>query len=162
VLVTADHDQSLHIVGTTDTTVAGAVLNTRSNSVYPRTKTLYDPMLLMTIVGPSAGSAPAPSNGGSNVGEVTGFPNYTDFAYSGGIYPDNNNRFKLAVGFRTGNHTGSSVPITAEGPGALLFSGYYDQTDIFFKMARALASNTTPLDEFTRTRARFSTIGQNY
>jgi alkaline phosphatase len=39
------------------------------------------------------------------------------------------------------------VPITAEGAGALLFFGYYDQTDIFFKMARVLSMNTTPLDK---------------
>lgn len=161
-LVTADHDQSMHIVGVTDTTVAGAVLNTRSISVYPRTKEVYDPMLLTTAIDPSAGSAPAPSNSGNNVGEVTGFPNYGDAVYSGGVYPDNNNRFKLAVGFRTGNHTGSSVPITAEGPGALLFSGYYDQTDIFFKMARVLAADTKPLDRFESVLKRFQTMGQNY
>ncbi|HXH68968.1 MAG TPA: hypothetical protein VNI60_01340, partial [Pyrinomonadaceae bacterium] len=50
------------------------------------------------------------------------------------------------VGYRTGDHTGSSVPVTAEGTGALLFYGYYDQTDIFFKMAKVLSMNTQPLD----------------
>jgi alkaline phosphatase len=44
------------------------------------------------------------------------------------------------------NHTGSSVPLTAEGPGALLFTGYYDQTDIFFKMAATLSLETKQLD----------------
>jgi len=39
------------------------------------------------------------------------------------------------------------VPITAEGPGALLFVGYFDQTDIFFKMAKVLSSNTQQLDD---------------
>jgi len=29
----------------------------------------------------------------------------------------------------------------------LLFLGYFDQTDIFFKMARVLSSNTQPLDK---------------
>jgi len=53
----------------------------------------------------------------------------------------------LKVGFRTGNHTGSSVPVTAEGAGALLFFGYYDQTDLFFKMAKSLTLNTTALDQ---------------
>lgn len=162
VLTTADHDQSLHIVGTTDTTVPGAVLNTRSISVYPRTRPTYDPMLTTTNVGPSAGSSPAPSNSGSNVGEVVGFPNYSDQTYSAGVYPDNNNRFKLAVGFRTGNHTGSSVPLTADGPGALLFSGYYDQTDIFFKMSRVLSSDTSPLDKFQKAQMKFGIISQNY
>ncbi|MDQ6861068.1 MAG: alkaline phosphatase, partial [Verrucomicrobiota bacterium] len=153
VLTTADHDQSMSIVGVTDTTLAGAVLNTRSLSLYPRTKTAYDPMLTSTTPGPSVGAAGvAPSNSGNNAGEVTGFPNYSEATFSGGVYPDNANRFKLAVGFRTGNHTGSSVPITAEGPGALLFAGYFDQTDIFFKMSRALSSDTSPLDEFTKAR----------
>jgi alkaline phosphatase len=46
---------------------------------------------------------------------------------------------RLAVGFRTGDHTGSSVPVTAEGPGAFLFTGYMDQSDIFFKMAASIS-----------------------
>ena len=45
-----------------------------------------------------------------------------------------------------GDHTGSSVPVTAEGAGALLFYGYYDQTDLFFKMAKTLSINTSQLD----------------
>jgi len=55
---------------------------------------------------------------------------------------------RLAVGFRTGDHTGSSVPVTAEGPGAFLVTGYMDQTDIFFKMATALGGDTTDGDKF--------------
>lgn len=53
---------------------------------------------------------------------------------------------RLAVGFRTGDHTGSSVPVTAEGPGAFLFTGYMDQTDIFFKMAISLTGDTADGD----------------
>ena len=30
---------------------------------------------------------------------------------------------RIAVGFRTGDHTASSAPVTAEGPGAFLFTG---------------------------------------
>jgi alkaline phosphatase len=52
--------------------------------------------------------------------------------------------------------------LTAEGPGALLFTGYYDQTDIFFKIARALASDTSPLDQALDTRADFPIAPQNY
>jgi alkaline phosphatase len=47
------------------------------------------------------------------------------------------------------------VPITAEGPGAWLFTGYLDQTDIFFRSAQALTENTADLDkllEAARTR----------
>ena len=80
VLVTADHDQSMSIIGVTDSPNTNGVLNTRSNSLYPRTIAAFDPRI---------GSGPAPNNGGSNVGEVTGFPDYTDHTFSGGDYPDN-------------------------------------------------------------------------
>jgi alkaline phosphatase len=58
---------------------------------------------------------------------------------------------RLAVGYRTGDHTGSSVPVTAEGPGAWLFTGYMDQTDIFFKMASAISTDTSEGDKFVDT-----------
>jgi alkaline phosphatase len=51
------------------------------------------------------------------------------------------------VGFRTGGHGGSSVPITAEGPGAGLFMGYMDQTDIFFRSAQALSQDLKEMDK---------------
>ncbi|MEO7933589.1 MAG: alkaline phosphatase [Chthoniobacterales bacterium] len=158
VVVTADHDQSMSIVGMTDTNVSNSVLNTRSASVYPRTAAAYDSV---------NGSTTVNIAGGSNVGEVGGFPNYVESNYgTGGIannWPGNSNRYKLAVGFRTGNHTGSSVPITADGPGALLFSGYFDQTDVFFKAAKVLSNDTSVLDEALSVRAsKFSTIDPNY
>lgn len=126
-LVTADHDQSMVIIGTVDTANPNSIQNVRSNTPYPAT----------------AAPPPAPA-GGSNPGESSGFPDYEDV--NGDRYPENSNRFKIGVGYRTGNHTGSSVPITAEGTGALLFLGYFDQTDVFFKMARVLSSNTKQLD----------------
>jgi alkaline phosphatase len=57
---------------------------------------------------------------------------------------------RLAVGFRTGDHAGSSVPITAEGTGAFLFTGYMDETDIFFKMAVAATGDTKEGDNFVK------------
>jgi alkaline phosphatase len=117
----------MSIIGLVDTTVPGSIQNVRSNTPYPAT-----------------GAPPPAGAGGSNPGETGGFPNYEDV--NSDRYPENTNRYKIAVGYRTGNHTGSSVPITAEGAGALLFFGYFDQTDIFFKMARALSMNTKPLD----------------
>lgn len=150
IAVTADHDQSMSIVGLTDTTVANAVANTRSQSIYPRTIAPYDPFI---------GNTNAPGNGGNNVGEVTGFPNYVAGVNN---YPSNTNRYRIAVGFRTGNHTGSSVPITTEGPGAALFCGQYDQTDIFFKAAKVLSSSTSALDEFQKAAAKLNIISQNY
>ena len=38
------------------------------------------------------------------------------------------------------NHTASDVPLSASGPGALTFTGTYDNTDAFFKMARVLGA----------------------
>ena len=161
VLVTADHDQSMHIVGIGDATVPGSVLNTRSNSVYPASIAPFTPAM-----GPfnPFGAPPrvvAPANGGNNVGEVSGFPDYADA--NGDGYPENTNEFRIAVGFRTGNHTGSSVPITAEGPGAVQFTGYFDQTDIFFKMALSLAADTRQVDHFLAEEAKkLQIINQNY
>ncbi len=162
VLVTADHDQSMSIVGLTDSANGSGVLNTRSQSLYPRTISVFDPIL--------SGTTAAPNNGGNNTGEVGGFPDYVEAPFSPNgvspvfpIYPTNVNRYKIAVGFRTGNHTGSSVPITADGPGSLLFTGYFDQTDIFFKMARVLSTDTAPLDEYSKlVSKRYSTVSPNY
>jgi alkaline phosphatase len=127
VVVTADHDQSMHIIGAVDTNVLNAIQNVISVLPYPN-------------------SSRGQGNIGTEnrVGETEGFPDYQDA--NGDRYPENTNRIKIKVGYRTGDHTGSSVPVTAEGTGALLFYGYYDQTDIFFKMAKVLSMNTQPLD----------------
>jgi alkaline phosphatase len=114
-LVTADHDQSIHILGVVDTNVPNATQNVRNNVGFQ-----------------------------GLTGEVAGFPDYSDA--NGDGYPENTNRFRVSVGYRTGGHTGSSVPITAEGSGAFLFTGYYDQTDIFFKMAKVLSSRSKSLE----------------
>jgi alkaline phosphatase len=114
-LVTADHDQSMHILGVVDTTVPNATQNVRNNVAFQ-----------------------------GLTGEVAEFPDYADA--NGDGYPENTNRFRVAVGYRTGGHTGSSVPITAEGSGAFLFTGYYDQTDIFFKVAKVLSARSKNLD----------------
>ena len=159
VLVTADHDQSMSIVGLSDV-AAGAVLNTRANSVYPATKTPFAPAVGPFFPFATPPRVVAPSNSGNNAEEVIGFPDYTDANQDG--FPENQNEHRISVGFRTGNHTGSSVPITAQGPGAILFTGYFDQTDIFFKMARVLSSDTRVADELLRAKSRLETIEQNY
>ena len=128
VLATADHDQSMHIIGAVDTQVPNASQNVISTLIYPN------------------GSRGQGTLGIENrVGETEGFPDYQDA--NNDRYPENTNRIRIKVGYRTGDHTGSSVPITAEGAGALLFYGYFDQTDIFFKMAKSLSMNTQSLDE---------------
>jgi hypothetical protein len=79
-----------------------------------------------------------------------GMPDYQDADGDG--YPENREvsgkgRKRLVVGFRSSSHAGSSLPITAEGVGALFFTGYFDQTDIFFRSAQALTENTAAMDE---------------
>lgn len=128
-LVTADHDQSMSIIGVTDATVPNVIQNVISTLPYPNG---------------NRSSAEGQIGIANAVGETSGFPNYEDA--NGDRYPENTNRYRIKVGYRSGNHTGSSVPVTAEGAGALLFFGYYDQTDIFFKMAKSLTLNTTALD----------------
>ncbi|MEO6587696.1 MAG: alkaline phosphatase [Pyrinomonadaceae bacterium] len=134
VLVTADHDQSMSIIGAVDTSVPNAVQN------------------VISILPYANGNRPNGNTVGleNRVGETSGFPDYVDS--NGDRYPENTNRYRLKVGYRTGDHTGSSVPVTAEGAGALLFYGYYDQTDLFFKMSKILSLNTQPLDAFVITK----------
>ena len=129
VITTADHDQSMSIIGAVDTNVPNAVQD------------------VISILPYANGNRPGGSTVGAEnrIGETFGFPDYQDS--NGDRYPENTNRIKLKVGYRTGDHTGSSVPVTAEGAGALLFYGYYDQTDLFFKMAKVLTINTQVLDE---------------
>jgi alkaline phosphatase len=44
--------------------------------------------------------------------------------------------------FTTGGHTGVMVPVFAYGPGAVLFSGIYENTAIFNKMLQAFNFKT--------------------
>jgi len=142
-LVTADHDQSLSILGVTDTTVPGAIQNVRSTAVYPP-----------PTLSPLANRPPI------YPGESEGFPDYLDADGDG--YPENTNRFRITVGYRTSAHTGTSVPLSAEGAGALLFTGYYDQTDLFFKMATALSQETLALDNLMQEKMKLKGVEQNY
>jgi alkaline phosphatase len=44
----------------------------------------------------------------------------------------------LLVAFASKKHTASLIPVLAYGPGAQLFEGLYDNTDIYFKIKKAL------------------------
>jgi alkaline phosphatase len=174
IVATADHDQSMHIIG---------VANVPDSEYFDRTKSSRVEFTTprgaqnFTVYGDSYSNARAGlpfingSTGASNNGGPGGMPgtfastavpanpaSSTYSTYFGSPayklnpatgYPVNEGPGlrRLAVGFRTGDHTGSSVPVTAEGPGAYLFMGYMDQTDIMFRMARALG-DTTDGDKF--------------
>lgn len=45
---------------------------------------------------------------------------------------------RLEMGFTTNGHTASMVPVFAYGPQSQLFEGIYDNTEIYFKMKKAL------------------------
>ena len=45
---------------------------------------------------------------------------------------------KLKIEFADGYHTADLIPVFAYGPGAELFSGVYENTDIYFRMKKAL------------------------
>ncbi|MEO8027696.1 MAG: alkaline phosphatase [Bryobacteraceae bacterium] len=174
IVVTADHDQSMSIIGVSNTPDAEYFDRAKSRKVSYTTAagdsnfTVYGDSYSNARAGlPFINSSTGSSNNGGalampgsfapvNVSDppetstyvtYSGLPYYTLDSKTG--YPTNSgpNTRRLAVGFRTGDHTGSSVPVTAEGPGALLFNGYMDQSDIFFKMATSLSVDTTDLDK---------------
>lgn len=174
IVVTADHDQSMSIIGVSNSPDAEYFNRSKSEKVAFKTPVGDQDF---TVWGDSYTNARAglpfvnASTGSSNNGGSPGMPgtfaatnsasapaNSTYSTYLGSPaytldprtgYPVNAGPGirRLAVGFRTGDHTGSSVPVTAEGPGALLFTGYMDQSDIFFKMAAAASADTTDLDK---------------
>jgi alkaline phosphatase len=178
IVVTADHDQSMHIIGVSNTPDSEYFDRSKSQKVSYKTAagdqdfTVYGdsfsnaraglPFINASTTASNNGGAtgmpgtfspnnPAADPAASTYSTYFGSPAYTLDAKTG--YPVNSgaNLRRLAVGFRTGDHTGSSVPVTAEGPGAFLFTGYMDQTDIFFKMAAAISSDTTDGDKFVDT-----------
>ncbi len=168
IVVSADHDQSMSIIGTNviddaDFTDHNTVLNVTVNQPVGEQKT--------TVMKDSYSNVRASygyfnSGGDPNTSGIEGpfgltyqnisregFPDYID--QNGDGYPENRKvgdkgTLRLSVGFRTGNHTGSSVPVTAEGPGAFLFTGYMDQSDLTFKMAAALTGDTAEGDAFVK------------
>ena len=174
IVVTADHDQSMSIIGVSNTPDDEYFNRTKSEKVTYKTSagdqnfTVYGDSYANTRAGlPFINTSTGASNNGGTPGTPAtfapasptaapetstystyfGFPAYTLDQKSG--YPLNSGAGtrRLAVGYRTGDHTGSSVPVTAEGPGALLFTGYMDESDIFFKMAAALSTDTSDLDK---------------
>jgi alkaline phosphatase len=178
VVVTADHDQSLSIVGVSNTPDAVYVNRSKRTEVVVSSDagqqafTYYGDAYTnaragLPYINNSVGAennrgrtgtpltfAPtsvAADPAASTVSTYFGSPAYPMDAKTGypvNTAPPGTTLRRLSVGFRTGDHTGSSVPVTAEGTGAFLFTGYMDQTDIFFKMAHALTGDTLEGDEF--------------
>lgn len=175
IVVTADHDQSMQIIGVSNTPDIEYFDRTKNEKISYKTAAGDQSF---TVYGDSYTNARAGlpfinlSTGSSNNSGRGGMPgtftprssasdpaSRTYSTYFGNPaykldprtgYPINSGDGlrRIAVGFRTGDHTGSSVPVSAEGPGAYLFTGYMDQTDLFFKMAASLSSDTSAGDKF--------------
>ena len=147
ILVTADHDQTMSILGVAD--LSDRDLTDRK-AVKTESGTYYRDAIVNLRSGLGVGNVPSEI---ARSDDRPGFPDYQDADGDG--YPENREvngkgRKRLVVGFRTGGHAGTSVPITAEGPGAFLFTGYLDQTDIFFRSAEVLGQDTTVVDTLLR------------
>ncbi len=158
-IVTADHGQPMQIIGTAELSDANYFDRTATNTI--------------TVAGPTGTLSqkvyrdananirmqlPYASFGGKNGPPAAtvidaysnmGFPDYIDADGDG--YPENREvdgkgRVRLAVGFRTGSHTAATLPISAEGPGAFLFTGVMDQAEVMLKIGAALGTDTSLLD----------------
>ncbi|MEP7353545.1 MAG: alkaline phosphatase [Acidobacteriota bacterium] len=189
VVVTADHDQSMSIIGVANvpdsnyfdrTTTQTISINTPvgSQSVIIHSDSFANARASIPFINSSDAAANntgavgmpgtfAPTNTGvtdtssSTYSTYSGFPAYTQGTNG---YPVNSGAGlrRLAVGFRTGDHTGSSVPVTAEGPGALLFTGYMDESDIMFKMAASLSTDTSAIDQALDVLTKYSKFPRTF
>jgi alkaline phosphatase len=175
IIVTADHAQSMILNGTVevsdadmfDRTPSYTMSNTAAvgaqgarvfKDVHSNIRAIYpfndiDPNQT-GAAGPPAHVRP-PHIGALGYGPTGAyeFPDYVDS--NGDGYPENRQvgnrgRIRLSVAFRTGSHTAESVPVSAEGPGAFLFGGHQDQTDIFFRMAASLRGGTEEGDRLVK------------
>jgi len=160
-VTTADHGQPMVIIGVADVpdadyfdrggnlsmTVASPI-GTHSTRIYKDVSANVRALIPYGSAG--GGRTGPPAENYVDAYGAFGFPDYIDADGDG--YPENREtpagkgRRRLAVGFRTGNHTHESLPLSAEGPGALLFTGYFDQTEVPLKIAAAIANETSDMD----------------
>ncbi len=159
-VVTADHGQPMVIIGVAEIpdadyfdrtsnlrmTVASPI-GTHSATIYRDVNANVRALIPYGSAG--SGRTGPPAEVYVDAYGTFGFPDYIDA--NGDGYPENREtggrgRRRLAVGFRTGSHTYETLPLSAEGPGALLFTGYFDQTEVPLKIAAAIAHDTSDLD----------------
>jgi alkaline phosphatase len=162
-IVTADHGQTMTVIGLAETPDqdyfdrSGTIQFTVTSPVGNHTATVYKDVNTNVRANlpwgsSSAGTGP-PAYAFGNIFGIDGFPTYTD--ENGDGYPENRavagkTLRRLSVGFRTGSHAGVSLPLSAEGPGAFLFTGYMDQTDVPLKIGAALGTDTSFIDRLLR------------
>ena len=158
-IVTADHGQTMTVIGLAETPDqdyfdrTGSSQFTITSAVGNHTATVYKDVNTNVranlVWGSSTAGTGPPAYAFGNIYGINGFPTYTD--ENGDGYPENRaapgkTLRRLSVGFRTGSHAGVSLPLSAEGPGAFLFTGYMDQTDVPLKIGAALGADTSSLD----------------
>ena len=157
-VVTADHGQPMLIIGaapisdadyfdrTGFATSMASPLGTLSTTIY---RDVNHNTRAAVPYGSVGGKTGPPAVNNIDVYGYFGVPDYIDADGDG--YPENvasggKGTVRLAYGFRTGSHVSTTIPVMAQGPGALLFTGVYDETDIPLKIAASLAANTNDLD----------------
>jgi len=158
-VVAADHGQTMTVIGLAETPDqdyfdrTDTFKFTITSPVGNHTATVYKDVNTNVRANLPWGSSTAgtgpPAYAFGNIYGIDGFPTYTD--ENGDGYPENRavagkTLRRLSVGFRSGSHAGISLPLTAEGPGAFLFTGYMDQTDVPLKIGAALGTDTSYLD----------------
>jgi alkaline phosphatase len=157
-VVTADHGQPMLLIGAAPISDADyfdrtGFAATMTSPLGTLRTTIYRDVNHNTRAavpyGSVGGKTGPPAVNNIDVYGYFGHPDYIDADGDG--YPENvasqgKGTVRLAYGFRTGSHVSITMPVMAQGPGALLFTGVYDQTDIPLKIAAALAANTSDLD----------------
>ncbi len=159
-VATSDHGQPMVIIGLAEmsdadyydrtgnlTMTVTSPIGTHTTRIFKDVHTNVRGMIPWGSAG--SGRTGPPAEAHQDIYGAMGFPDYVDA--NGDGYPENREsggkgRRRIAVGFRTGNHTYETLPLSAEGPGALLFTGYYDQTDVPLKIAAAIATDTSEMD----------------
>jgi hypothetical protein len=69
---------------------------------------------------------------------------------------------QASIGWTSYSHTGVPVPVFAEGREAFRFAGFYDNTDIAKKLARAMdIREDLPVENRNRTAIGWRTVSQN-
>ncbi|MBI4892765.1 MAG: alkaline phosphatase [Acidobacteria bacterium] len=162
-IVTADHGQPMQLIGlvqlsdadyydrkaTNTITLAGPTGTVTQNVFKDATANIRMQLPYASFGGKNG----PPAETVVDAYSVMGFPDYIDADGDG--YPENREvdgkgRIRLAAGFRTGSHTAATLPLSAEGPGALLFTGVMDQTEVMLKIGAAIGSETAELDAAMR------------
>jgi alkaline phosphatase len=162
VIATADHAHTNSTYGTYSSAKgAGAPTGTATGvglyedfgfPTYQNNRDANGLPMARTDVGLAVGYGAAPAHYATNIAQdkpnvptvVQDGKNVPNPAYAGGQLAGGN------IGGTSGNHSVDPVPLFASGPGSQFFIGSLDNTEVFFRMARALGVDATRTATTTR------------